>query len=1482
MKKISNQLIDIATRDVACLPAEATISEAARVMAQRKYSCIVIIDAARHPVGIVTERDILRAMRAGSPAETPLHIGMSAPVVVMSGEQDSLEAYRICIREGIRHLVLADDDGAVIGVVSETDFRLHLNLTALAGHHLVVSVARRSVISLPPQSSLMQALNLMQAQRESCVVVVEDDKPVGIVTERDVVKFYSREPERVSVALADVMTSPVLTITNDATINQAAEQMLASKVRHLAVVDAAGRMLGLVGEHDLTQSMVNGLLNEKFEVDEMLLHAVFDTIPDLIWLKDAEGRYVSCNRRFELLYGAKEAQIIGKTDYDFVDKEQADSFREHDRKVMAADSSNVNEEWLTFAADGYRGLFETIKSPMRDNQGKLIGVLGIARDISERERSQRALLESEREFRTLAENSPDNVIRYDRHCRVSYVNPAMVRTIAPELLPIVGKLPFESNPESGQLRGLQSLVVQVMGNGERVEVEFEILHPDRSLHWHHVIFVAERDSNGEIIGALGIGRDITERKRLEVALAENELKYRTMFTSANDGFFLLDERGRFIECNPKGADMYGVTAAELIGHSPLEYAPERQPGGRVSSQIFLEKFEQVLHGASLLVEWQSLRADGTPFDVEITLNGITLGGKSCIHAVVRDVTSRKQSMQQLEEYRRRLEGLVAEESTKFRALVEQSLVGIYIIQDGMFRYVNPGMVKMFGYESADGVVDVVPLRQFIHDEDQPLVAENIRRRLDDEVGDLRYSFTAFKRDGTQIVVDVHGRKIEYQGRPAIIGTLVDITEMRRSKEELEQMVYVKSAELRQSEELLRTLIEAIPDAIEFKDGEGRWLESNSAARAAFGLDAQTSRGKSDAELAEMVDPHSGDALLQCAMTDQQAWQTGGMLRVEEIMPMPNGDKLTFDVIKVPLFHDDGSRKGLVIVGRDISELKQAEAGLRIAASVFDNTQEAITITDANNIIVDVNPAFTRITGYSRAEVLGKNPKLLSSGRQDSMFYAEMWRSLKEKRAWRGEIWNRRKSGEIYAELLSISAICDDAGEVQRHVGVFSDITYFKDHEAELSRAANYDLLTGVPNRRLLADRLRQAIVHAQRNGKMLAICYIDLDGFKSVNDQYGHGTGDLLLIDITRRLHEVLRAGDTLARLGGDEFVVLFNDLTHEVECFQVLERIMYAISAHMLIGEHQIAVSASIGVTFYPNDDEDGDTLLRHADQAMYVAKQTGKNRYHAYDIVNDQLVRSLHEFRLRIQLGFDRNEFELFYQPKLELATNTVVGVEALIRWHHPERGLLQPADFLPLIENSEIETHLGIWVLDTALAQLHAWERAGVSMEVSINIAARHLQSPDFVDELQRKMAQYPKLEHGRLQIEVLETAALEDMGQSSAVIEACRKLGVTFALDDFGTGYSSLVYLRKLSADTLKIDQSFVQDMATNEADRAIVQGVIALAKTFGRKTVAEGMEDPALLQTLTDMGCGYVQGYGIAHPMPAKDFIAWYQQRGAKF
>jgi len=558
--------------------------------------------------------------------------------------------------------------------------------------------------------------------------------------------------------------------------------------------------------------------------------------------------------------------------------------------------------------------------------------------------------------------------------------------------------------------------------------------------------------------------------------------------------------------------------------------------------------------------------------------------------------------------------------------------------------------------------------------------------------------------------------------------------------------------------------------------------------------------------------------------------------------------------------------------RDITERKQAEEALSITASVFGSTREAIVITDAHNVIIDVNPAFTDITGYTREEALGNNPSMLSSGRQDPQFYAAMWQHLKQDGTWRGEIWNRRKSGEVYAELLSISAISDHTGQVIRYVAVFSDISHIKAHEAALSRVAHYDALTGIPNRVLLADRMKQAIAQTSRDKNMMAVCYLDLDGFKSINDSMGHEAGDQVLIEVANRIGNTLRGGDTVARLGGDEFVALLLGLEKGEECVTTLERLLTAIIQPIQIKNKSYTISASIGVSIYPQDEDDSDTLLRHADQAMYTAKQSGKNRFHIYDTALDRRARDQHDFLKSIRHGLKQGQFELYYQPKIHLLSKELAGAEALIRWCHPERGLLAPGEFLPLIENTELDIEIGEWVTTTALQQMHAWHQAGLNLEISINISGYHLESPHFVENLKEQLARYPNLPLGKLQIEVLETVALNDIAIVREIIEECRKFGVVFALDDFGTGYSSLSYLSALPVDVLKIDQSFVRDMLEDQGDRAIVQGIIALAKAFNRQTVAEGVETEGHYQALLEMGCELGQGYGIAKPMPAAELM----------
>lgn len=562
---------------------------------------------------------------------------------------------------------------------------------------------------------------------------------------------------------------------------------------------------------------------------------------------------------------------------------------------------------------------------------------------------------------------------------------------------------------------------------------------------------------------------------------------------------------------------------------------------------------------------------------------------------------------------------------------------------------------------------------------------------------------------------------------------------------------------------------------------------------------------------------------------------------------------------------------------DVTDRKMYELAQREAATVFQSSYEGIMVVSPARVITKINPAFTRITGYTPEDAIGQPSKLLSSGRHGPSFYAELWQSVQDHGFWRGEIWNRRKNGELYAELLSISAVNDATGAVQHYVGIFSDISQLKAHEAELDRIAHYDPLTGLPNRRLLSDRLGQAILRSSRDGVSLAVCYLDLDGFKMINDKYGHSAGDALLVGVTASLRQVLRAEDTLSRLGGDEFVLLLVDISSPDECTLILNRVMAAVCSSVKIDGVWVAVSASVGVCLYPDDNVDADTLLRHADQAMYLAKQSGKNRYHLFDPESDRKAQVHRKYLDRLRVALEDQEFVLHYQPKVDLVTGVVFGVEALIRWQHPERGILAPAEFLSHINGSDLEKPLGDWVIKVALAQAADWHASGLQVSVSVNVSANHLLHSDFYDCLRTALQNNPGVPTSQFELEVLETAAIADVEQAAAILQRCRGLGVHFALDDFGTGYSSLTYLRKLPVDTLKIDQSFVLDMLTDADDLGIVEGVIRLARAFNRQVIAEGVETLEHGSALLRMDCRLAQGYGIARPMPAENVIGWSRQ-----
>ena len=529
---------------------------------------------------------------------------------------------------------------------------------------------------------------------------------------------------------------------------------------------------------------------------------------------------------------------------------------------------------------------------------------------------------------------------------------------------------------------------------------------------------------------------------------------------------------------------------------------------------------------------------------------------------------------------------------------------------------------------------------------------------------------------------------------------------------------------------------------------------------------------------------------------------------------------TPDRAEIDLIEQTANLVGIAI------ERQQAQSKLQLAASVFDHTREGIVIADIEGNIIEVNDAFGRITGYSQAEALGRNPSFLSSGRQNIEFYVAMWECLTQQGYWNGEIWNRRKSGEEYAEMLNISAVRNAVGKTQQYVALFSDITTIKAQQSRLEHIAQFDALTNLPNRLLLSDRLQQAMAQALRRNQLVAVVYLDLDGFKRVNDRHGHDVGDQFLIATANAMKDTLREGDTLARLGGDEFVAVLIDLNDFESCVPMVSRLLEAAATPMKLGGVVLHGSASIGLTFYPQAcDIEADQLLRQADQAMYQAKLAGKNRYHVFDAEQDSSIRGHHESLESIRVALERREFLLHYQPKVNMQSGLVIGAEALIRWQHPERGLLEPSAFLPVIEEHPLAVEVGEWVIDTVLTQIEHWHTVGLDLPVSINIGARQLQLGNFVERLQSILAKHPQVDPANLELEVLETSALSDMAQVSQVIADCAQIGVKFALDDFGTGYSSLTYLKRLRVSLLKIDQSFVLDMLESPDDMAILKGVL---------------------------------------------------------
>ena len=667
--------------------------------------------------------------------------------------------------------------------------------------------------------------------------------------------------------------------------------------------------------------------------------------------------------------------------------------------------------------------------------------------------------------------------------------------------------------------------------------------------------------------------------------------------------------------------------------------------------------------------------------------------------------------------------------------------------------------------------------------------------------------------------------------------------------------------------LLDAITNSMPDLIFTRDLQRRFTFLNQATCDALGQPAQAVLGT------------TGDALMTAEDTRRivalhaEVIETGRVVSREGELTGPNGRRWFLCTVG-PLREADGRIGGSFGVLHDITERRRQEERQRQWAKAFESTQDGVVICDAAGLIDSVNRAFTEITGYAPEDVIGRSPALLQSGRHDACFYQAMWAGLAQDGHWRGEVWNRRRDGEVFPEWLTISAVRDDAGLVTNYVGVFTDITRVKRDEAELQRLANYDPLTQLPNRRLLSARLAQSLARSRRNGGRTALLSIDLDGFKTVNDSLGHPVGDELLICIAQRLQERVRAGDALGRLGGDEFLVIVEALHHPEEAAGLARDLLAAIARPVtLAGGQEVYVTASIGISVFPDDGcSDATAMMRDADAALYLAKAQGRNRFSFFTHdLNRQAVAKL-ETETALRYALERGELLMHYQPKVCATTGRIAGAEALLRW---QRGgeLVPPGFFIPIAEQSSLILDLGAWVIDHVCAQQARWRERGLAMpRVAVNVAARQFAAGN-LDAVLGEALQRHGVPADCLELEVTESMLIDRPDEGVAMLRRLKELGVRLSLDDFGTGYSSLAYLRQFPIDALKIDKSFVDQIGNGPDGSAIVDAVIALSHRLGLSVVAEGVETQAQQAHLRAQGCDELQGYGLARPMPAEAFEA---------
>jgi diguanylate cyclase (GGDEF)-like protein/PAS domain S-box-containing protein len=1093
--------------------------------------------------------------------------------------------------------------------------------------------------------------------------------------------------------------------------------------------------------------------------------------------------------------------------------------------------------------------------PICDDYGNVVGRVTVITDISERRQAEEALRESEARLTSLIHSIDDIVFEYGSDGKVLNVWTQDETLLTAPKDEVTGRLITELLGKEAGARYIQ-VIQRVMASGkpEHIECEVDVIAGRR---WFLARVTPIYSGDGLCRSVCLLARDITLRKQAERELHEAERKFRSIFENAVEGIFQSTDDGRVISVNPALARIHGFDSPEhMIAEVnnvalQLYVDPKRRKEKTdiIKRQGYVSNFES-----------EARRRDGSTVWVSENVRQVCDENGNLLYyeGTIRDITERKQAEKELREAERR-----------YRSIFQNAAEGIFqVTPDGRFLSANPALAKIHGYDSPEQMIEEVTdiANQMLAD---PMVFWNEQEKIMLQGYSSLPEIEIRRRDGSTIWVSYYAR-VEYGEDGNVLyfeGTVQDITEKRRI-----------STELREQREFLRSIVDTDPNLIFVKDRDGRFVMVNQATADVYGTTVDQLVGKCDADF--NPDPKEVEWFLQADRAVMDTLQERFI--PEEKVTDPHGNVRWLQTMKRPMLSADGKSDQILGIATDITARKQAEDALRQSEERFrrmiENASDVITVLDADGIIRYGSPAVERVLGYCVEEIVGRkicdfiHPEDLEEARsalksgfsEPSKPVTINMRLLHKEGVW------------LYVESIGTNQV--NTPGIEGLVLNSRDVTERRMAEQELDYLAYHDALTELPNRVLFIEQLSWAIDSAERNGHMSAVLFLDLDRFKVINDTLGHSLGDRLLKAVASRVSGAMREQDLVSRWGGDEFTMLLPVITDIQEAIRTAQRIIATLSAPFAVQDSEYYITGSVGISIYPSCGEDTETLVKNADTAMYRAKELGKNYYQLYAPSMNEGVSEKLALEQSLRRAIEREEFTLYFQPQVDAEAKEIVGVEALVRWQHPERGLVPPGDFIPLAEETGLIVPLGEWVLKTACEQGVAWRDAGYPpLRIAVNLSAHQFRRSDLVSTIARVLDETgfdPEL----LELELTESVLIESEQQNIDALSELSRMGIRLAIDDFGTGYSSFIYLKRYPIAAIKIDRAFVRDVTVDPNDAAITESLIAMAQNLKMGVIAEGVETQEQCGFLTDHGCHLMQGYYFSAPLPADALVSLLENR----